>query len=497
MANIFRSVFKKTVSKPIEFPDAERPLMRALEPRILLDAAAMETARDGLEAAAMSEIADDYLKQNQNDENEAAKPDTDDSDANLAVAPDLEADRRNEIVFIDAAVDDIGSLLKNIDPDIEVYVLDQDSDGVEQIAAIVEGRSDLGAIHIISHGGSGFLSLGSGQLDGQSITNEHVEALTRIGGALGQDGDILIYGCNFGEGDIGRQVAEQLAKITGADIAASDDLTGNESLEGDWDLEITAGVVETEAVDASAWEGILAALTITNTSNATTLANAIFGEGVTVLDSSTPGAADPSYSGSANQAGTFTDGLNPANPIVSFNDGVIFSSGNAQDINAASSAGNTSVNAAGVDGDADFNLLNNGVATFDASFLEATIIPDTDKITVQFVFGSEEYNEYVYSNFNDSIGIWINGTHYAATPDGQEISINGITHAGSVNTSISVAQAEPALSWYRDGLADSKIPSVGSWVELGSLASEPLAGFTDPAWLIPLMLISWPSGVAA
>lgn len=259
MANIFRSVFKKAVSIPIEFPELEGPLMRVLEPRILLDAAAMETVRDGLETAAMSEIADDYLKQNQNDENEAAQPDNGDDDTNLAVAPDFETDRSNEIVFIDAAVEDIGSLLQSIDPDIEVYVLDQNSDGVEQIAAIVDGRSDLTAIHIISHGGSGFLSLGSGQLDGTSITNEHVEALTRIGGALNEDGDILIYGCNFGEGEIGLQVAEQLAKITGADIAASDDLTGSESLEGDWDLEITTGVVVAEATGGIEWQDVLAA----------------------------------------------------------------------------------------------------------------------------------------------------------------------------------------------------------------------------------------------
>lgn len=64
------------------------------------------------------------------------------------------------IIFIDSAVADYQTIIDNIDPSLEVIVLDPDSDGVEQIAAALEGRSDLEAIHIISHGRSGTLDLG-------------------------------------------------------------------------------------------------------------------------------------------------------------------------------------------------------------------------------------------------------------------------------------------------------------------------------------------------
>ena len=45
--------------------------------------------------------------------------------------------------------------------------------------------------------------------------------------------------------------------MTGADIAASDDLTGSAVLGGDWELERSAGSVETATLDASDYSGVL------------------------------------------------------------------------------------------------------------------------------------------------------------------------------------------------------------------------------------------------
>ena len=41
------------------------------------------------------------------------------------------------------------------------------------------------------------------------------------------DADLLIYGCNFGQGEAGQEAMETLAELTGADIAASTDRTGH------------------------------------------------------------------------------------------------------------------------------------------------------------------------------------------------------------------------------------------------------------------------------
>ena len=67
----------------------------------------------------------------------------------------------------------------------------------------------------------------------------------------------MIYGCNFGQGDAGEDAVATLSELTGADVAASDDLTGAEAKGGDWDLELNVGTVETAALSATAFEGVL------------------------------------------------------------------------------------------------------------------------------------------------------------------------------------------------------------------------------------------------
>jgi hypothetical protein len=50
---------------------------------------------------------------------------------------------------------------------------------------------------------------------------------------------LLIYGCNVAAGDAGTELMEKLHQLTGANIAASQTKTGNASLGGDWNLEVT------------------------------------------------------------------------------------------------------------------------------------------------------------------------------------------------------------------------------------------------------------------
>ena len=79
--------------------------------------------------------------------------------------------------------------------------------------------------------------------------------------ALADDADILIYGCNLAASESGEMLVESLASLTGADVAASDDLTGHESLGGDWELEYRAGEIDAEVVVNETimrdWSGVL------------------------------------------------------------------------------------------------------------------------------------------------------------------------------------------------------------------------------------------------
>ena len=56
---------------------------------------------------------------------------------------------------------------------------------------------------------------------------------------------MLIYGCNLAANTTGQQLIGNLADLTSADVAASDDLTGAAELNGDWDLEHLTGQIET------------------------------------------------------------------------------------------------------------------------------------------------------------------------------------------------------------------------------------------------------------
>ncbi|MDH5499416.1 MAG: DUF4347 domain-containing protein, partial [Nitrospira sp.] len=254
---------KANVQEEVE-PVSGIGLLVALEPRIMFDGAALATG---------AEVLQDTTTQDQTEipgidgstSSDSSTSDSSGNDALWSSGLSLSAPSdRKEIVFIDTSVDDYQALMEGIDPNAEVILLDPTRDGIEQIAEILGERTDIDAVHIISHGDSGELQLGTGSLNLTSMQGEYVDELSIINQALSQEADLLIYGCSFGEGDAGTKAANLLAELTGADIAASTDLTGAESLGGDWDLEVQTGTIETDViVDAEAQESFVGVLDIT------------------------------------------------------------------------------------------------------------------------------------------------------------------------------------------------------------------------------------------
>ena len=243
--------------------DALQSSLLALEPRVMLDAAALVT---GMEVSADA-IAQEQAQEAINDsvDTSAVAPvqaPSNDDEILAALSSTQSSSDSQQLIFIDTSVENYQTLMEGIDSNAEVVFLNSEKDGVERIASVLETRSNIDAIHIISHGDSGKLFLGSAELNQSSMHNEHAEELQTIRQSLSDHGDILIYGCNFAAGDTGQQAAETLAQLTGADIAASEDLTGHESLDGDWDLELSTGLIEAEtaitAEVADTWEHVLA-----------------------------------------------------------------------------------------------------------------------------------------------------------------------------------------------------------------------------------------------
>ena len=172
-----------------------------------------------------------------------------------------------ELVIVDAATPDYEQLTNALfdaggDRDFEILVIQPDDDGIEVISNFLQQREDIGALHIVSHGTDGNVRLGNMWLNSESLP-QYAGMIGSWYGSLSTDADILFYGCDLAQSENGRLLIDSLHILTDADVAASIDVTGNESLGGNWQLEFTVGSVETNvawnAQTQASWQGILAA----------------------------------------------------------------------------------------------------------------------------------------------------------------------------------------------------------------------------------------------
>ena len=154
------------------------------------------------------------------------------------------------IVFVDSRVSNYQSLIESLTDPYEVFILEGDNDGLDQMVAYLQGRVGLDAIHVISHGSQGALYLGNMMLNAGNLASYGAQ-LASIGKALTDSGDILLYGCDVAQGDVGVQFVTSLADLTGADVAASVDATGAAALGGDWVLEASVGQVDAAALNVT------------------------------------------------------------------------------------------------------------------------------------------------------------------------------------------------------------------------------------------------------
>ncbi|MDB9540117.1 DUF4347 domain-containing protein, partial [Anabaenopsis arnoldii] len=149
---------------------------------------------------------------------------------------------KTEIIFVDQAVPDYQSFLTGLGHHVETVVLDGSQDGISQISAVLAQRQGIEAVHVVSHGAEGSITLGNTVLT-QATLAQYQSQLQDWSLSLTPTADILLYGCDVAAG-IGIELVAELAHLTGADVAASDDFTGNALLGGDWHLEVQTGAIE-------------------------------------------------------------------------------------------------------------------------------------------------------------------------------------------------------------------------------------------------------------
>jgi hypothetical protein len=163
------------------------------------------------------------------------------------------------------------------------------------------------------------------------------------------------------------------------------------------------------------------ALDITPSGDAAALANAMtnVGTGAITIQSA-------SYAGAAIASGTYSNGP------LGLGDGALLTSGGALLALPPNDSGSTTGDN-GLPGDALCNaLIGAGYTSYDASKLtiEFTLAPGFDGIAFQFVFGSEEFPEWVGTAYNDVMGVYLDGVQVAFDNGGNSITINGPFFSG-------------------------------------------------------------------
>ena len=149
------------------------------------------------------------------------------------------------------------------------------------------------------------------------------------------------------------------------------------------------------------WSGAQAQLIVNNTgvnqSPNHLVQNVLLGNGIT--------ASNITFSGDSTTQLGFFDG---SNSNIGLPSGIIMTTGDitvAPGPNTITNAGNNLFSG----GDIDLDAIVNPIPTNDAAVLEFDFIPIGDSLIFRYVFASEEYQNFVCSNFNDVFGFFISG----------------------------------------------------------------------------------------
>lgn len=196
----------------------KKPMISALEQRILFDGAAVATAVDVLDESSFSSNNNTQTTTSSND---VTQNNAENSVHEAQAVQGFERPRR-EVAFVDVTVKDYQTLVDGVNEGVEVYLVSS----LDEIKTTLSSQTNIDAIHILSHGNTGEISVGNDVLNSDTL-DDNAQLLETMKNSLSENGDILLYGCNVASDGTGQEFINSIATLTQADVAASEDTTGN------------------------------------------------------------------------------------------------------------------------------------------------------------------------------------------------------------------------------------------------------------------------------
>ena len=162
----------------------KKPMISALEQRILFDGAAVATAVDVLDESSFSS---NNSTQSATSSNDVTQNNAENSVHEAQAVQGFERDRR-EVAFVDVTVSDYQTLVDGVGEGVEVYLVSS----LDDINSILKSETNIDAIHILSHGNTGEITVGNDVLN-QNTLNNFDTVLQTMKNSLSENGDILLY----------------------------------------------------------------------------------------------------------------------------------------------------------------------------------------------------------------------------------------------------------------------------------------------------------------
>lgn len=161
----------------------------------------------------------------------------------------------------------------------------------------------------------------------------------------------------------------------------------------------------------------LQAMTIDIMDDASSMAQYLVGDGIAI--------SNVSYSGNSAAAGYFSGGEQAG---IGLESGIVLTSGKASHLNGTTNSSSSKGSSHGLAGNSALDsLLPAMTQSYDAAVLEFDFISSGDAASFQYVFGSEEYMEWVNKGFNDVFGFYLDGENIAVLPDGETaVSVDNV-----------------------------------------------------------------------